>query len=53
MKEVIIGFVVLAFVIPFLYILVADIVDVYRRLANLFSVKVKPALIVITKSFID
>ena len=53
MKEFIIGFVVLAFAIPFLYIFVADIIDVYKRLASVFSRKVKPALIVITKSFID
>jgi hypothetical protein len=53
MKEFIIGLVILAYVIPFLYIFVADIADVAKRFANVFSLKIKPALIVISKTFID
>jgi hypothetical protein len=53
MKEFIVGLVVLTFTIPFLYIFVADIIDVSKRLSNLFSLKVKPALIVISKTFMD
>ncbi len=52
-KEVIIGFVILVFVIPFAYIIIADLADVYKRLANVFSVKLKPALIVLTKTILD
>jgi len=52
-KDVIIGLVVLAYVVPFAYIIVADLADVYKRLANSFSLKLKPALIVLTKSIID
>ena len=52
-KEFIIGLVILAYVIPFLYIFIADIADVVKRAANLFSLKLKPALIVISKTFID
>jgi hypothetical protein len=52
-KEVIVGLVVLAYVIPFAYILIADIADVSKRLANVFSFKVKPALIVLSKTIID
>ena len=49
-KEIIIGLIILAYVIPFVYIFVADIADVFKRLANVFSLKVKPALIVISKT---
>jgi hypothetical protein len=52
-KEVIIGLVVLAYVIPFAYILIADIADVSKRLADVFSLKVKPALIVLSKTIMD
>ena len=52
-KEFIIGLVILAYVIPFLYIFIADIADVVKRAGNLFSLKLKPALIVISKTFID
>jgi len=52
-KEVIIGLVVLAYVIPFAYIIIADLADVFKRLANGFSVKLKPALIVLTKAILD
>jgi hypothetical protein len=52
-KEFIIGLVILAYVIPFAYIFIADIADVLRRVYNVFSLKLKPALIVISKSFID
>jgi Na+/alanine symporter len=52
-KEVIIGLVILAYVIPFLYIFIADIADVIKRIANVFSQRLKPALIVISKTFLD
>ena len=52
-KEVIIGLVILAYVIPFLYIFIADIADVFKRMANVFSLKLKPALVLISKSLID
>ena len=52
-KEIIIGLVILAYVIPFLYIFIADIADVVKRMVNVFSHRVKPALIVISKTFID
>jgi len=52
-KDVIIGLIILAYVIPFAYILIADIADVLKRLANGFSVKLKPALIVLTKTILD
>ncbi len=52
-KEVIIGLVILAYIIPFAYIIIADFSDVYKRLANAFSVKLKPALIVLTKTIFD
>lgn len=51
MKEFIIALVVLAYVIPFVYMIVADIADVYKRLSEVFSRKLKPAVIMITKSF--
>ncbi len=53
MKEMLIGLVILAYVVPFAYIFIADMVDVLKRLGEVFSVRVKPALIVITKSIID
>jgi hypothetical protein len=53
MKEVIIGAVVLAYVIPFAYILIADFVDVWKRLSKVMSLRVKPAVILITKFIID
>jgi hypothetical protein len=52
-KDVIIGLVVLAYVVPFAYIIIADLADVYKRLADSFSLKLKPALIVLAKSIID
>lgn len=52
-KEFIVGLVILAFVIPFAYILIADIADVVKRLAAGFNHRVKPALIVITKTLLD
>ena len=53
MKEAIIGLVILAYVIPFAYIFIADFADVLKRLFEVFNVRVKPALIVITRSFLD
>jgi len=53
MKDFIIGLVILAYVIPFAYIFIADIADVIKRITSVFSRKLKPALIVISKTFID
>jgi len=50
-KEVIIALVVLAYVIPFTYIIIADIADVLKRVSTVFSKRLKPALIMVTKSF--
>jgi hypothetical protein len=52
-KEIIIGLVILAYVIPFAYIFIADIADVTKRFTNLFSLKLKPALIVLAKTILD
>ena len=52
-KEIVIGLVILAYVIPFAYIIIADIGDVLKRMANVFSLKIKPALIVIAKTIMD
>jgi len=49
-KEVIMGLIILAYVIPFVYIFVANIADVFKRLADVYSLKVKPALIVNSKT---
>jgi hypothetical protein len=51
-KEIIIGLVVLAYVIPFAYIIIADIADVFKRISDGFSNRLKPILIVVTRSFI-
>ena len=53
MKEAIIALVILAYVIPFAYIFIADVLDVVKRMFEVFNVRVKPALIVITRSFMD
>jgi len=53
MKDVLIGLVILAYVIPFIYILVADVVDIWKRISEVLTVKVKPALIMISRTIID
>ena len=50
-KEIIIALVVLAYVIPFAYIIIADIADVFKRLSNGLSRRLKPALILVTRTF--
>ena len=50
-KDVIIGLVILAYVVPFAYIIIADIADVIKRLSTGFSGRLKPALIVVLRSF--
>jgi hypothetical protein len=52
-KEIILGLIILAYVIPFVYIFVAVIGDVVKRMTNVFSLRVKPALVLISKSIID
>jgi hypothetical protein len=53
MKGLIIGLVVALYVIPFIYMLLADLFDIYKRLAAIFSLRLKPALIVLMRSFIN
>jgi hypothetical protein len=50
-KDVIIGLVILAYVVPFAYIIIADLADVYKRLSSGFLNRLKPALIIVTRSF--
>ena len=50
-KEVIIALVVLAYVFPFAYIIIADIADVFKRLSGAFSKRLKPALVLVTRTF--
>ena len=52
-KEVILGLIILAYVVPFVYIFVAVLGDVVKRMTNVFSLKLKPALVLITKSIIE
>jgi hypothetical protein len=52
-KEIILGLIVLAYIIPFVYIFLAVIGDVAKRITQVFSLRVKPALVLITKSMID
>ena len=52
MKEVILGLVILAYVIPFAYIFISDIYDIAKRLFIAFNAQVKPALVVLVKSVI-
>ena len=53
MKEAIIGLIILAYVIPFAYMFIANIADVSKRLVKVVNTHVKPAVVVITRSFID
>ena len=53
MKEAIIGLVILAYVIPFAYMFIADFFDVSKRLVKVVNTRVKPAIIVMAKSIID
>jgi hypothetical protein len=53
MKEAIIGVVILAYVIPFAYMFIADFFDVSKRLVKVVNTRVKPAVIVMAKSIID
>jgi hypothetical protein len=53
MKTLIIGLVIAFYVIPFSYMLIADLADIYKRVTDLFSLKFKPALIVLMRSFLD
>ena len=53
MKALIIGLVVAAYVVPFAYMLIADLVDIYRRIAEIFSLRLKPAMVVLIRSLID
>lgn len=53
MKEAIIGLVILAYVIPFAYMFIADFFDVTKRLVRIVDTRVKPMVVLMIKSFID
>ncbi len=53
MKTLIIALLIALYVIPFVYIFIADLADLYKRLVEVFSVKLKPAMLVLVRSFID
>jgi hypothetical protein len=53
MKALIIGLVVSAYVIPFAYMLIADLADIYKRITEVFALKLKPALVVLVRSMIE
>ena len=52
-KDILLAVIVLAYVIPFAYMLISDIIDVYRRLSEVFANKLKPAMVVVVRSFIN
>lgn len=43
---------VLLFVVPFAYIIVVDIIEISKRMFELYNSKLKPATITIVNSFI-
>jgi len=53
MKDILLALIVLAYVVPFAYMLISDVLDVYRRLAEVFSRKLKPAMVVMMRSLIS
>lgn len=53
MKNVIIGIIILMYLVPFAYIIIADTADIIKRVHEGFSLKVKPALIVLSRMIID
>lgn len=53
MKDVLLALIVLAYVVPFAYMLISDIVDVYRRFSDVLSNKLKPAMVVLVRSLIN
>jgi hypothetical protein len=53
MKETIMGLVILAYVVPFAYMFLANIADVSKRLVRVVNTRVRPVVTVMTKSFVD
>ena len=53
MKEAIIGIVIMAYIIPFAYMFIADIADVSKRVVKVVNTRVKPAVVLMARSFID
>ncbi len=53
MKEAIIGIVILAYIIPFAYMFIADIADVSKRVVKVVNTRVKPAVVLMARSIID
>ncbi len=53
MKTLIIGLLIAVYVIPFIYMLLADVADIYKRLVEVFSLKLKRAMVVLIRSYID
>lgn len=43
---------VLLFVVPFTYIIIVDIIEITKRLFELYNTKLKPATITVVNSFI-
>jgi hypothetical protein len=53
MKTLIIALLIALYVIPFIYMFVADLADIYKRVVEVFSLKLKPAMLVLVRSFIE
>jgi len=53
MKALVIGLVIAIYVFPFVYMLIADLADIYKRIAEIFSLKLKPAMVLIVRSIIE
>jgi len=43
---------ILLFVVPFAYIIIVDIIEITKRLFELYNTKLKPATITVVNSFI-
>ncbi len=46
-------FLLILFVIPFAYIIVVDIIEISKRFHELFSLKLKPAVISVVNSMLN
>ena len=52
-KNILILFIILLFTVPFTYIIVMDIIDISNRSLDIYKTKIKPAVILVTKSFLN
>ena len=52
-KNTLIFIIVLLFAIPFTYIIIMDVIDITKRLFEIFTTKVKPAAVLVIKSVMD